>query len=287
MGLDLGFVGQEVARAASVALGAAAAGLAKSEPTCPIPLPCPVNVCPAIPECPSLRCPTYHSRAPVRPTLALGPLWSVSPLWPPPFALAWLGEDDPLGMASLGAEMSYAYVRYDEEAEPWHEQSIVAKVSAEASDARWVVYTADKDVYIEDLRVPPLREIRWGGPRPELPAGLGRAFRQPVYRFREPISEDTKRSLRRRASRLVETPATPAATLPEALRHGKLLVLFPTAQHPLGSVFDASGEDAKMGSYVAAEREGEIVVAQFVEEGQESAFFEAARARLGKPAFSR
>lgn len=60
MGLDLASVGQEVVRAASTAVGAAAAVLVKGESSCPLAPACRVTSCPAIPECPSLKCPDVH-----------------------------------------------------------------------------------------------------------------------------------------------------------------------------------------------------------------------------------
>lgn len=176
--------------------------------------------------------------------------------------------------------MRYIYVRYDEAAEPWHEHLSVAKVSAAPEDSRWVVYTADSDLYVEDFGVPPLREIRWGGQTPELPEGLGRSFGQPVCRFTAPVSASAKTALLRRAARLQEISAAPPATLPEASGSRPLLVLLPAAGLAIGSKFSVEQGDVVSGEFVVGERDGQVVVAQYVEDGQEESFVEAARARL-------
>lgn len=94
------------------------------------------------------------------------------------------------------------------------------------------------------------------------------------------MSESAKATLRRRALRLQEDRTLKPATLPEAGSRRPLLVILPSPVHPLGSVLALAEGDLVSRHFVVAERNGDAVVAQYVEEGQEEAFVVAARARL-------
>jgi hypothetical protein len=73
----------------------------------------------------------------------------------------------------------WVFINYGVEGEPWHERLVLAEVG----NGDYVVYTPDQDVYVELLRVPPLREVRHVGLIAGVPAGLGARFGQPIYRF--------------------------------------------------------------------------------------------------------
>ena len=73
--------------------------------------------------------------------------------------------------------------------EPWHERILLLPGN---SPGGWFVLTPDEDIYEESLWSPPLRRVlRCEGSR--LPAGLGAAHGEPVYRFRAVVTMATFR----------------------------------------------------------------------------------------------
>lgn len=170
--------------------------------------------------------------------------------------------------------MVYAYVRYDEEEEPWHEHFVVAPVLEAGDDGRWIIYTADSDLYVEDLGVPPLRAIHWGNEQPALRPGLGRAFRQPVYRFREDASDALKATLRRRAARLQEKAAPLVSRTPAGPAAGQrlMLVAHPGAFLGVGTEVEPRPGDVQVGDFVLARRSEEVLVCQLVADDRKADF---------------
>jgi hypothetical protein len=77
-----------------------------------------------------------------------------------------------------------AFVRYDEDGEPWHERFILSRMPGTHND--YIVLTPDHDVYVETLECPPLRDVRKAPAGSALPAGLGRGHGEPVYKFVRP-----------------------------------------------------------------------------------------------------
>ncbi|CAK0801682.1 unnamed protein product [Prorocentrum cordatum] len=65
--------------------------------------------------------------------------------------------------------------------EPWHERLILASLGG----AKYLVLTPDEDMYEEEIDTRSVADFRQAGPRGGLPAGLGAAKGQPVYRFTE------------------------------------------------------------------------------------------------------
>ncbi|CAK0824003.1 unnamed protein product, partial [Prorocentrum cordatum] len=71
------------------------------------------------------------------------------------------------------------FLDYGEAEEPWHERLILASLGG----ARYLVLTPDEDMYEEEIDTRSVADFRQAGPRGGLPAGLGAAKGQPVYRF--------------------------------------------------------------------------------------------------------
>lgn len=180
--------------------------------------------------------------------------------------------------------MVYVYVRYDEEEEPWHEHFVVAPVSGAGDDGRWSVYTADADLYVENLGAPPLRAIHWGGEQLALPLGLGRAFRQPVYRFREAVPAALKATLRRRAQRLQESAVAPpsAASARPVADSRIMLVGHPGSFLAVGTEVDPRLGDVQVGDFVLARRSEEVVVCQLVAADHRANFVQELRGRFSR-----
>ena len=79
---------------------------------------------------------------------------------------------------------TFVYVRYAAAGEPWHEHFVVGRVGSPSHHPDdYIIYTADGDMYALTLSGVDIAEVRPGGPRPVLPAGLGARSGQPVYRF--------------------------------------------------------------------------------------------------------
>lgn len=183
-------------------------------------------------------------------------------------------------------EMVYAYVRYDEEAEPWHEHFIATPVLGAGDDGCWIVYTADADLYVEDLGVTPLRAIHWGGSSQLFP-GLGRAFRQLVYRFREAIPDALKATLRRRVARLQEKTVAPVSASSSGVVTGQrlMLVAHPGSFLAAGTEVDPRPGDVQVGDLVLARRSEEVIVCQLVPENKKADFMQEMRDRFSKATF--
>jgi len=90
------------------------------------------------------------------------------------------------------------YVEYDVEGEPWHERLILSALGADD----YVVFTADKDMYVETIAVPPLRNHLPSGPNGKTPEGLGARFDKPVYKFSYRPAASTMERLFREADAL-------------------------------------------------------------------------------------
>ncbi|CAK0895720.1 unnamed protein product, partial [Prorocentrum cordatum] len=73
------------------------------------------------------------------------------------------------------------FLDYGEAGEPWHERLILASLGG----AKYLVLTPDEDMYEEEIDTRSVADFRQAGPRGGLPAGLGAAKGQPVYRFTE------------------------------------------------------------------------------------------------------
>ncbi|CAK0897361.1 unnamed protein product, partial [Prorocentrum cordatum] len=73
------------------------------------------------------------------------------------------------------------FLDYGEAEEPWHERLILASLGG----AKYLVLTPDEDMYEEEIDARSVADFRQAGPRGGLPAGLGAAEGQPVYRFTE------------------------------------------------------------------------------------------------------
>ena len=81
----------------------------------------------------------------------------------------------------------YAYVQYAVAGEPWHEHYVAKNVDfSGAYPLLFVIYTADGDLYMQELGPPSVTGVHAGGPLPRLPHGLGANRGQPVYRFARP-----------------------------------------------------------------------------------------------------
>ena len=120
------------------------------------------------------------------------------------------------------------YLDYGVEEEPWHERFIVDF----AAGSDWLVLTPDGDLYVETIAVPPLSGVRIGPGDWRLPAGLGSARGQPVYRFRERPTEAGLRALREEGRRLIAIHRAQVMPLPD-LEFGDPAPSFPPPGPPL------------------------------------------------------
>ena len=77
------------------------------------------------------------------------------------------------------ANLCYAYVQYVVQAELWHEMLCVEVLE----EAMCLMLHPDGNLFVDDMQVPPLAAIIWGGLRARLPDQLGVRRKRPVVRF--------------------------------------------------------------------------------------------------------
>lgn len=95
----------------------------------------------------------------------------------------------------------YIYVLYAGEPGLWHERLICGRLGRSSA---YAVLTPDNDLYIELFDSDDFLGVRVGNNRRTLPAGLGAAHGEPVYRFQRSLAAAAMESKFSEASALVE-----------------------------------------------------------------------------------
>jgi hypothetical protein len=155
--------------------------------------------------------------------------------------------------AALGAadiRPRYVYLQYVGEEELWHEHLAFEPVGLTGDDnLDCPIFTADGDMYIERCAAPPHHDVRWGDRNHLLPAGLGAARGEPVYRFARALAPGRIRALQQQALDMVTAERTARGLLADgsaapAAAHLGALVGGPPPVVPAGAPPALAGAEA-------------------------------------------